>query len=122
MFHFAEPEDAGSGVTIWIPGLIRSSQPLIPFGLPGRTTITTTESEMIPLVGPVSQPSATFDGTSLDMSEPTEKLTKSAFWPLVTAVAWVPLAPYEGVILTPLPSLVLANAVASASYAGLGTE
>ena len=56
------------------------------------------------------------------MSEPTEKLTTSAFWPLVTAVAWVPLAPYEAVILTPLPSLVLPKAVASASYAGLGTE
>ena len=76
----------------------------------------------MPLVGPGSQPSATFEGTSRVTSEPTEKLTRSAFWPLVTAVAWVPLAPYEGVILTPLPSLVLPKAVASASYAGLGTE
>ena len=78
---------------------------------------------MIPLVAPavpaLARPSP---GTSLVMSEPTEKLTKSAFWPLVTAVAWVPLAPYEAVILTPLPSLVWPNAVASASYAGFGTE
>ena len=37
MFHFAEPDDAGSAVTILMPGLIRSSQPVMCFGLPLRT-------------------------------------------------------------------------------------
>ena len=38
------PDDAGFGVTILTPGLTRSSQPLMPCGLPFRTTMTTTES------------------------------------------------------------------------------
>ena len=33
----AEPELNGSGVITWTPGLIRSFQPLIFFGLPWRT-------------------------------------------------------------------------------------
>jgi hypothetical protein len=58
-----------------MPGLIRSAQPVIFFGLPGRTAMTTTESDTMPLVGPVFHEVSTNLGTSLDMSEPTEKLT-----------------------------------------------
>ncbi len=49
MFHFAAPEVNGFAVTTWTPGLIRSSQRLIFFGLPGRTAKTTTELVTIPL-------------------------------------------------------------------------
>src|SRR4051794_226642 len=51
MFHFAEPEDAGLGVTILTPGLMRSSQPVMCSGLPLRTTMTTTDSDTRPFVG-----------------------------------------------------------------------
>ena len=49
MFHFAEPELNGFGVTTCTPGLIRSAQPLMCFGLPSRTAKTTTVSAAIPL-------------------------------------------------------------------------
>ena len=49
MFHFAEPELNGFGVTTWTPGLIRSAQPLMCFGLPLRTAKTTTVSAAMPL-------------------------------------------------------------------------
>ena len=49
MFHFAEPELNGFGVTTCTPGLIRSSQPLIFFGLPSRSAKTTTVSAAMPL-------------------------------------------------------------------------
>ncbi len=49
MFHFAEPELNGFGVTTCTPGLIRSAQPLMCFGLPWRTAKTTTVSAAIPL-------------------------------------------------------------------------
>src|SRR4029077_6033857 len=42
-FHFAEPELKGFGVTICTPGLTRSSQVLMCFGLPPRNATTTTE-------------------------------------------------------------------------------
>ena len=44
MFHLAEPEEAGLGVMILTPGLTRSSQVLMPSGLPLRTRNTTSES------------------------------------------------------------------------------
>ena len=59
MFHFAEPDEAGFGVTILTPGLTRSSQPLMSLGLPLRTTITTTDWVRMPLVGVDFQSSAT---------------------------------------------------------------
>ena len=71
----AEPDDPGSGVTILTPGLMRSSQPLMSFGLPLRTAITTTESDTRPLVGPLSQPLATKLGTSLVRSGWIENAT-----------------------------------------------
>ena len=48
MFHFAAPDVNGFGVTIWTPGLIRSFQPLIFFGLPSRTAKTTSEFVTMP--------------------------------------------------------------------------
>ena len=48
-FHFAEPELNGLGVTTSTPGLSRSSQSLMPLGLPLRTTMVTTEPNGIPL-------------------------------------------------------------------------
>src|SRR6476619_4307280 len=42
MFHFAEPELNGFGVTTCTPGRTRSDQLLIFFGLPFRTANTTT--------------------------------------------------------------------------------
>src|SRR6478736_4576541 len=59
MFHFAEPEDAGLGVMILTPGLTRSSQVWMCFGLPLRTTITTTDWVRMPLVGVDFQSSMT---------------------------------------------------------------
>ena len=75
MFHFAEPDEAGSGVTILTPGLVRSSQPVMCFGLPLRTAMTTTESETMPLVGPLFQSAATNFGTRRVMSGAREKST-----------------------------------------------
>jgi hypothetical protein len=51
MFHFADPDEDGFGVTIPTPGFTRSSQVLIPLGLPLRTTITTTDCVRTPLAG-----------------------------------------------------------------------
>src|SRR5579859_1625343 len=115
MFHFADPDDAGSGVTILTPGLIRSSQPVMCRGLPLRTAITTTESATIPFVVPDFHPGATNLGTSFVRSEPVEKLTKSAGWPFATALLCVPLAPYDAENVTPAPAGVCWNAFSSAS-------
>ena len=49
MFQRAPPEVNGFGVITWTPGLIRSSQVLMFFGLPLRVAMTTTESVIMPL-------------------------------------------------------------------------
>ena len=49
MFQRAPPDVNGFGVTTWTPGLSRSFQPKIFFGLPSRTTKTTTEFVTMPL-------------------------------------------------------------------------
>src|SRR5207245_6513230 len=49
MFHFAEPELKGFGVTTCTPGLSRSPQPLMCFGFPSRTAKTTTVFAPTPL-------------------------------------------------------------------------
>ncbi len=49
MFHFAMPPVNGFTVTTWTPGLTRSFQPLIFFGLPLRSPKTTTECQTTPL-------------------------------------------------------------------------
>ena len=75
MFHRAEPDDAGLGVTILTPGLVRSDI-LMPSGLPFWTTITTAESETIPLVGPDFQSSATKPALTSRVTSPSsEKFT-----------------------------------------------
>ena len=50
-FQRAPPEVNGFGVSTSTPGLTRSSQPLMFFGLPGRTASATTERVTIPFVG-----------------------------------------------------------------------
>ena len=49
MFQRAPPDWKGLGVTTWTPGLMRSFQLLMCFGLPFRTTKTTTEFVTMPL-------------------------------------------------------------------------
>ena len=76
VFQRAEPEEAGFGVMILMPGLIRSSQPLMLLGLPLRTAMTTTESATMPLVGPAFQLGSTRPAlTSRVTSGSREKLT-----------------------------------------------
>ena len=76
MFQRAEPDEAGFGVTIRTPGLVRSSQPWMFFGFPSGTTRTTTESETMPLVGPDFQSSATSPASTSRFTSPSsEKLT-----------------------------------------------
>ena len=49
MFQRAAPEENGFGVMTSTPGLVRSSQVLMFFGLPLRVTRTTTELVTMPL-------------------------------------------------------------------------
>ena len=75
MFHRAEPDEAGFGVMSFTPGLIRSSQPLMPCGLPFGTTITTTESDTMPFVGPSFQVVSTSPAFTRRVTSPSnEKL------------------------------------------------
>src|SRR3954452_21990866 len=56
MFHLAPPEVNGFGVSTCTPGLIRSSQVLMPLGLPLRVAMTATESVIIPWYWSLFQP------------------------------------------------------------------
>ena len=58
-FHRAPPDVNGLAVITSMPGLIRSAQPLMFFGLPLRTTSTTTESVTLPLYWSLFQSAAT---------------------------------------------------------------
>ena len=123
MFQRALPDVDGLGVITSTPGLIRSSQELMCFGLPLRTTNTTTESEENPFSGLASQSEATILSlTSRVMSGVVENATTSAGWPESTARLCEPEAPNDWLKPTPLPALVCAKAVVSASYAFLGVE
>jgi hypothetical protein len=94
MFHLAPPEVNGLGSMTSTPGLIRSSQVLMPFGLPLRTTSTTTELVIMPLWASAFQSLATRPAsTSLVMSGSSEKATTSAARPFWTARLWSPEAP-----------------------------
>ena len=76
----------------------------MPLGLPGRTERVTTESVMIPLVGPLFQSSATLPAsTSESMSGSSERSTKSAGCPASTARRWSPDEPNEVENSTPSP-------------------
>ena len=96
MFQRAPPEVNGFGVTTWTPGLTRSFQPLIFFGLPSRTTKTTTECVTMPLYDCSSQFVSTRPAsTSLSTSGASERTTMSALRPAATARAWSPEAAYD---------------------------
>ena len=94
-FHFAEPELNGFGVTIWTPGLTRSSQVLMCFGLPSRNANTTTESATMPLyVCCFCQFGCDEAGVDQRVHvAPVERKTTSALRPAATARAWSPEAP-----------------------------
>jgi len=86
------------------------------FGLPLRTTITTTESLEIPCSGLASQSLATIPSfTSRLMSGSVENATTSAGCPESTARLCEPEAPNDCPNVTPLPTEVWANAAVSAS-------
>src|SRR5512143_2886251 len=92
--HLADPELNGLGVTTSMPGLSRSSQSLMPLGLPLRTTMVTTDPNGMPLYGPAFQPGSTSPAaTSRVMSGSTEKSTTSAAAPAATLRDWSPEAP-----------------------------
>src|SRR3954454_9320060 len=96
MFHFADPEDPGLGVTIFTPGLTRSSQVLMPLGLPLRTTIATTDWVRMPLVALSFQLLSTrFSSVSLVTSGSRDRCASSALRPAMMARAWSPEAPYD---------------------------
>src|SRR6185437_2792550 len=116
MFQRALPEVDGLGVITSTPGLVRSPQPVMCLGLPLRTTNTTTESEDNPFSGLASQSEATsLSSTSRVMSGVVENATTSAGCPESTARLCEPEAPKDWLKPTPLPELVCANAVVSAS-------
>src|SRR5579875_4161501 len=78
-FQRALPEVAGFGVTTLIPGLMRSLQLVMCFGLPLRTTNTTTESLEKPCSGFAFQFEATIlSFTRRVMSGVVENATTSA--------------------------------------------
>ena len=94
MFQRAPPEVNGFGVTISIPGRMRSFQDLIFFGLPSRTTKTTTESVTMPLNDCFFHFASTLPAaTSSSMSGASESATMSASRPAFTARVCSPDAP-----------------------------
>ena len=112
MFQRALPEVDGLGVITSTPGLIRSSQPAMCFGLPLRTTNTTTESDEIPFSAFASQLLATIPSlTRRVMSGVVENATTSAGWPVSTARLCEPEAPNDWLNVTPLPLGLCPNAV-----------
>src|ERR1700751_5218316 len=116
MFQRALPEVDGFGVITSTPDLIRSSQPVMPLGLPLRTTTTTTESLENPFTGFASQFFETIPSlTRRVMSGVVENATTSAGCPESTARLCEPEAPNDWPKLTPLPAEVWAKAVVSAS-------
>src|SRR5262245_44466753 len=123
MFHFAEPELNGFGVTTWTPGSTRSAQPLMCFGLPFRTANTTTVSASIPRYDCLSQFLSTSPAsTRMFTSSPVERNTRSAFRPAATARAWSVDAAYDWVNETPLPGAVCCQAWMIFPYTVLGVE
>ena len=104
----AAPEVNGLGVTTLTSSLSRSSQPLMPFGLPLRTMNDTSEVDTKPSYGValVQFLSTRPASTSLSTSGASEKFTTSAFRPPSTARLCSPDAPNELLKVTPLPSVV----------------
>src|SRR5581483_10542688 len=83
----APPELNGFGNTTCTPGFTRSSQVRMCFGLPFRSTKTTTDFETMPLCAfDAHDRSTSFELTSRSMSVDTEKFTTSAGRPAATAL------------------------------------
>src|SRR5271167_4651353 len=103
-FHLALPELKTLGVITLTPGLMRSAQVVMCFGLPGRTMNETMEFVTMPLVGVRSHELETRPAlTTLFMSRASEKLRRSAGSPSTTEVAWVPEGPNEEDTVIPAP-------------------
>ncbi len=101
----------GFGVTICTPGFTRSVHVRIFFGLPSRTTKTTTERVTIPWNLSLFQLGATrCFGTSALTSGASDRATMSAERPAATARLWSPEAPYDCEKLTPWPAGVFCKA------------
>src|SRR3569833_323652 len=103
----APPELNGFGKTTWTPGLTRSSQVLMCFGLPLRRPPTTTDFETMPwylLLAHVL--STSFELTSRLTSVVIEKLTTSVGRPAATAFDCTSDAANESENLIPLPAAV----------------
>src|SRR5690349_22156683 len=104
-FHFAAPDVNGLGVRTWMPGLSRSSQVWMFFGLPLRTMSATTDLDTSPLWAFAAQSSDTSPAlTRRSMSGASEKATTSADRPDSTARLWSPEAPKDSEKPTPLPA------------------
>jgi hypothetical protein len=122
-FQRAPPEVNGFGVTTCTPGLSRSLHVLSFFGLPSRTTKTTTDRVTIPCHLSLFQLGETrCFCTSALMSGASEKATMSASSPEATARLCSPDAPYDCENETPLPAGVFWNAEISWPYASFGVE
>ena len=93
-FQRAPPDVNGLGVSTSMPGLTRSAQPVMFFGLPGRTASATTERVTMPFVGVALQSAATsFSSTSFVMSGSSDSAAMSVGRPAMTARAWSPELP-----------------------------
>src|SRR6476469_2510709 len=102
--HRAPPELNGFGKTTPTPGFTRSSHVRMCFGLPLRSTNTTTDFETMPSYLLLAHVLSTcFDWTSRSMSVVIEKLTTSAGSPAATAFDWTSDAANELENVTPLP-------------------
>src|SRR5437764_14183666 len=118
MFQRALPDVEGLGVITSTLGLIRSSHPVMCFGLPLRTTRTTTESVTMPLYWLAAHDFETIPAlTRRGTSGAVEKATTPAARPEATARLCAPEAPTDGRNPTPLPPAACAKAEASAWYA-----
>src|SRR6266542_4227544 len=106
-----------------MPGLRRSFQPWMCFGLPCRVTKTTTESVTMPLYRSSFQVFGTSPAlTRRVMSGSSENSTTSADSPFLTARLCSPDAPYDCVKETPLPAAVFWKAGMIWAYASFGVE
>src|SRR5690348_9648254 len=123
MFHLADPDEPGLGVTILTPGLTRSSQPVMCLGFPLRTTRTTTDWVSTPWFQPEFQFCGTTPAwTRFVTSGSRDRCTSSAFSPAATARLWSPDAPYDVVNCTPLPAGVLWKSLKTLALAVWSTE
>src|ERR1700675_3450714 len=105
MSQRAPPELNGFGKTTSTPGFTRSSHVRMCFGLPLRSTKTTTDFETIPLYFPVSHVLSTSPAeTSRSTSVEIEKLTTSVGRPAATALLCTSDAANDDVNFTPLPA------------------